>query len=94
MGETKKFRLAYHRFVPGDLSRLDSFWNGQILAAIENKLIVEPEYFGKPLRKTLRGCRSLRVGDYRIVFQLQQEVVTILAVIHRSTEYKDIEKRL
>jgi mRNA interferase RelE/StbE len=94
MGQAKDFSLTYHRLVPRDLNRLDSFWKVQVLGAIEEKLLTEPDYFGKPLRQALRGCRSLRVGDYRIVFRIQQRTVTILAIVHRSTEYKDLEQRI
>ncbi len=44
---------------------------------------------GHTLRGRLRGLRSLRVGAYRIIYQLEddQRVVRVLAVRHRSVAY-------
>jgi mRNA interferase RelE/StbE len=48
----------------------------------------EPEA-GHLLRGRLRGLRSLRVGTYRIIYQLDddQRLVRVLAVRHRSVAY-------
>lgn len=48
----------------------------------------EPEA-GHPLRGRLRGLRSLRVGTYRVIYQLDddQRIVRVLAVRHRSVAY-------
>ena len=94
MGQEKKYSLKYHAKVFGEVAALDSFWRGQIKSALEEKLLVRPELFGKPLRQSLSGCRSLRVGDYRIVYQIEKKAIYILAVVHRSNEYKGIEKRI
>ena len=51
-------------------------------------LVREPEA-GHLLRGRLRGLRSLRVGTYRIIYQLDddQRLVRVLAVRHRSVAY-------
>jgi len=48
----------------------------------------EPEA-GDQLRGRLRGLRSLRVGTYRIDYQVDddQRLVRVLAVRHRSVAY-------
>lgn len=48
----------------------------------------EPEG-GLLLRGRLRGLRSLRVGTYRIIYQVDdgQRLVRVLAVRHRSVAY-------
>ena len=48
----------------------------------------EPEA-GHTLRGRLRGLWSLRVGTYRIIYELDdgQRVVRVLAVRHRSVAY-------
>lgn len=94
MGKEKAYSLKYHRLVFGEVEVLDSFWRGQVLSAIEEKILTRPEIFGKPLRRSLKGCRSLRVGDYRIVFKIEQNTIRILAIIHRSRDYKGIERRI
>jgi len=93
MGEEKSYSLKYHPLVPSDIASLDPSRRAETLFAIENKLLVEPQVFGKPLRHSLKNCRSLRVGDYRVVFRIEKKTVKILAIVHRSSGYKEAEKR-
>jgi len=94
MGQEKKYSLKYHRLVSGEVVALDSFWRGEILRVIENKVLPRPDVFGKPLRQSLKGCRSVRVSDYRIVYRIENRIIHVLAVIHRSNKYKGIERRI
>jgi mRNA interferase RelE/StbE len=45
---------------------------------------------GHPLRGRLRGLRSLRVGSYRIIYQLvdEQQTVRVAAILHRAVAYR------
>ena len=45
---------------------------------------------GKPLRGGLRGLRSLRSGDYRIIYHLVQDqlVILVVRVAHRRESYR------
>jgi addiction module RelE/StbE family toxin len=58
--------------------------------AMRDRLEVDPVSFGKPLRYSLKGHRRLRVGDYRIVYRINEEkkIVTIVAVDHRKDVYE------
>jgi mRNA interferase RelE/StbE len=49
----------------------------------------EPEA-GHELRGRLRGLRSLRVGTYRVIYQLDtsSQQVRVVAVSHRDVAYK------
>ncbi|MDO8664038.1 MAG: type II toxin-antitoxin system RelE/ParE family toxin [Candidatus Liptonbacteria bacterium] len=90
-----KFSITYNRIVvEEDIPRLASPWREKIKSAIESRLTTEPELYGKPLRRSLKGYRKLRVGDYRIVFRIEGTSVKILAILHRSIVYKVIEKRI
>ena len=44
---------------------------------------------GKPLRGRLKGLRSLRIGSYRIIYQVIDggHTVRILTIRHRSAAY-------
>lgn len=91
----KEYTIKYDPIaVRTDIRRLDSFWRGEILDAVTKKLAKRPEVFGKPLRESLIGWRSLRVGDYRVVYRTQRKVVYILGIVHRSDVYDEIAKRL
>ena len=45
---------------------------------------------GRPLKGGLRGLRRLRVGDYRIVYELLDDelVVLVVRVAHRREAYR------
>ena len=89
------FELRYHSDVKSiDIPLLDARLRTRIKNAIEKRLTTAPHLYGEPLRKTLRGYWKLRVGDYRVVFKIVQEVVWILGIIPRKKVYEAIKKRL
>lgn len=57
--------------------------------AILEKRTTRPETFGKPLQRSLKGYRRLRVGEYRAIFRIEKNSVKIFAIGHRSTVYED-----
>jgi len=77
-----------------DIPRLDSDWRRKIRDAIRAKLSTHPTLYGLPLRNTLKGCRKIRVGDYRVIYQIEKAVVRILVIGHRSEVYKEVLKRI
>lgn len=58
-----------------------------IKTAIEERLMVNPISFGKPLRYSLKGHRRLRVSDYRVVYRIKNKTVIIIAIKHRKDIY-------
>ncbi len=62
-----------------------------IKRAIEERLMIDPIGFGKPLRYSLKGHRRLRVSDYRVVYRIdgQARTVIIVAIMHRKDIYDD-----
>ena len=89
------YEILYHPDVKKiDLPLIDQPNRDRIKRAIEQRLVSQPEVYAKPLRKTLRGYWRLRVGDYRIVFVIKENQITILGIIHRRLIYKDIESRI
>ena len=79
--------------VGDDIPKFSITTRKKIRRAVEEKLTTEPEFFGKPLRKSLKGFRKLRVGDYRIVFRIESKKVKIFYIGHRSIVYQKAEKR-
>lgn len=62
-----------------------------MIEAVEDALALlgrEP-HSGYVLRGRLRGLRSLRVGSYRVIYQLSQDdrTVRVVAIRHRSIAY-------
>lgn len=52
-----------------------------------NSLIEQPKA-GKPLVGPLKGRWSLRVGDWRIIYEVGRAAIIILTVNHRREVYK------
>ncbi len=50
----------------------------RVKKAIAKRLMTEPALYGKPLRATLKGYWKLRVGDYRVVYSVQDSEVADL----------------
>jgi len=89
------YKLLYHPEVRDeDLPKINKNIQKRIKTAIEKRLLVAPERYSEPLRRTLKGYRKLRVGDYRIVLKLQDEDILILGICHRKDVYERIERRI
>ena len=89
------FEIIYHYLaVEDDIPRIDRAWKTEIKRAIEEKLAVKPDMYGKPLRRSLKGYRKLRVGDYRIIYRIENNKVKIFAIQHRSVVYESAGKRI
>ena len=89
------FEILYHdKVVKEDITNLLLIWRNKIRFAIEERLTIAPDFYGKPLRRSLKGYRKLRIGDYRVVFRIDGNKVYILAIMHRSVVYQKIIKSL
>ena len=77
------------KVVEKDIPNLGKPAKTRIKKEIESKLTVDPIHFGKPLRYSLYRLRSLRVGDYRVLYQTYnaQSKVLIVAIGHRKSIY-------
>lgn len=80
-------RVVLARRARAELLELD--W--PLLDAVEEALAAlarEPQA-GHELRGRLRGLRSLRVGSYRVIYQLVDggEMVRVAAIRHRAIVY-------
>ena len=89
------YKLIYHADVKKvDLKKIDAKDKAMIKRAIEERLAIHPEIYGKPLQRTLKGYWRLRVGEYRIIFKLSEKKIVILGIIDRKTIYQQINKRV
>ena len=89
------FNLSYHPDVDKvDLPVIDEKNKTMIKRAIEERLATNPEVYGKPLQRTLKGYWKLRVGEYRVVFKILGNNIRIFGIIHRRRVYEIIGRRL
>ena len=86
-----KYQIRYleevaHKHIPDLPSRARIL----IKRAIEERLMIDPIGFGKPLRYSLKGHRRLRVSDYRVVYRIAPaQRVIVVAIKHRKDVYED-----
>jgi mRNA interferase RelE/StbE len=88
------YELSYHPQVgQSDRPGIDRAARERTRHAIETRLRETPENYSEPLRKTLKPYRKLRVGDYRVVFRVDGNIVFVLAVLYRKEAYKRARRR-
>ena len=73
--------------IKSDLPKINKKEKEQICKAIEKKLVELPHVYGKPLRLSLIGFRKLRVGNYRVIFEIKDKEVVVYAIGHRKNIY-------
>ena len=89
------FKLIYHADVKKvDLPKIDMKNRSMIKKAIQERLATQPEVFGRPLQRTLKGYWKLRVGEYRVVFKILENDILVLGIIHRKDVYQRVKKRI
>lgn len=88
------YTVVYHTAVSDiDIPKLSKAVKQKIRSAIDKKLTSHPDIYGKPLRQSLKGYRSLRVGEYRVIFYIKSKKVFVLLIQHRSVVYEQALKR-
>jgi mRNA interferase RelE/StbE len=50
-------------------------------------IALEPQQAGKQLVGQLRGLWSARVGNYRVIYTIEDGTVTVRAIRHRAVAY-------
>jgi len=66
----------------------------RIQKEISRKLTTKPEIYGKPLRKSLKGYRRLRIGQYRVLFKIDKEKVKIVFIGLKPDVYEKFLKKI
>ena len=88
-------KIVYHPLVvKRDIPRLDQSVRSVIKKAIQNKLTTAPEIYGLPLRGTLKGYWKLRVGDWRVAYEITGKIVKIWVIAHRREVYDLVAQRI
>jgi mRNA interferase RelE/StbE len=88
------WKILYTASAARSLQKLDPQIRRRVRAAIQT-LAEEPER-GKPLQLTLKGLRSWRTGDYRIIYRVVEKRIEILviAIGHRREVYDRLRERI
>ena len=90
-----KYTVDYTDKAKKQIKKFDMPVQKRIYAWIDTHLdgCEDPTAYGKPLTASLKGYWSYRVGDYRIIADIQDDKILILIteVGHRRAIYKEIE---
>ena len=82
------FKVLFHKTAEKRFSRLDAPTQKRIANAIE-AISINP-YFGSALHGRLKGSRRVRIGDFRIVYEIleKERIILIHAIGSRGDIYK------
>ena len=87
------FQVEYRPEIHSDLDRLPANVQARIKKAVESRLAAAPQHYGERLRRSLLDLWKLRVGDYRVIYELKGKKVTLWMIAHRKEVYEEIGKR-
>ncbi len=75
-----RFRVEFADATKKEFRKLGHAAAAEILDAIQRKLTREPELYGEPLRKDLKGYFKLVVGQWRVIYHVERDIVTVLVL--------------
>ncbi len=85
-----RYSLQFTKRAEDDAVRLDASILERVTLAIKTKLTAEPFTFGKPLSYSLHHLRTLRVGDWRVIYKISATTIIVLTIRHRKQGYDDL----
>jgi len=82
------YSVKIKRSVAKELSKIEKPERGRLIDAIDR--LAENPLQGAVLKGELRGLRRIRVGDYRVLYEVrdQELVVLVVRVRHRREVYR------
>lgn len=81
-----KFEVRFTPRFLRNIKALDREIQVRVINEIKN--LASNPYVGKLLRGEWKGIYSLRVGDYRVLYQVKGNTVFLLVVTHRKRAYQ------
>lgn len=82
MGSSKGWRLKMTADAEKQFSKLDKVIQKRMAEFFKNRLLIleHPRLIGKALLGQLNHYWSYRIGDYRVIADIQDDALTIIAV--------------
>ncbi len=88
---SRRYTVEFERSAKKDLDRLDQPVRARILRKI-TALADDPRPAGVVRLFNRRGMWRIRVGDYRVIYEIEDDrlVVAVVRIASRSIVYRDI----
>jgi mRNA interferase RelE/StbE len=87
MKPSVSYKLVYTRSAVKDIKSLDSVVRKRLKKKIE-VYSVEPVVYSRRLTNSLIGTYRWRIGNYRVVFDIEGDEIVVLSVGHRKEIYR------
>jgi len=86
------WKIEYLKSIQKEVRKIDRGVQKKIREYLENKVanLDDPRDIGKPLKGNLAELWRYRVGDYRVICEIQDKTITVLVIHigHRKKVYK------
>lgn len=82
------WKIEYNKEAVRNLEKISTSEKNKLFKGIE--ILKENPDLGKQLVGPLKGLRSLRIGNYRVIYKKELQIITIIviAIGHRKNIYK------
>jgi mRNA interferase RelE/StbE len=82
-----KYRVRFADDTKKEFRRVGHAASADILTAVQKKLTTKPEEYGEPLARELVGYRKLPVGQWRVVYYVEEgEVLVLVLAVGKRAE--------
>ena len=76
-----------------DFKKIDKSDQVRIIRTIRKKLTTKPEEFGKPLTGELKGFWKLRIGDFRVIYEIKKNEILVYVIMIGYRRDKEAYKK-
>lgn len=99
---SEPYHIIYRNEVLDDFKQIPRNIQERIIRAIEDRLQTESTRYGTRLRRSLLGLWKIRVGDYRVIYEVMDietaakqspKKVRVWVAGHRKKAYEEALKR-
>ncbi|GHU14488.1 hypothetical protein FACS189449_11240 [Alphaproteobacteria bacterium] len=74
------YRIKFRDSAVEELEKIPRNIQETIVKAIDNRTAIDPYGFGKSLKGKWKGCYRLRVGSYRIIYEIIEKEVIVFVI--------------
>lgn len=81
------FQILFTQRAIKDLTNVDSDTKSRLASKLK-EYATEPIKYARKLSDPKIGTYRFRIGDYRVIFDIDKEIIVVLRVGHRKDIYK------